>query len=209
MSVGTGAGLTRPADFPLTFLIAWKQHCGEDFRNLRRIILRSEKQPVVGQSPVDARGQAAYDTCVELGKMLTSLYLMDYFLNPEFRAEVRHALNRGEAMRTLQRAIHDGQIPNELANASLLGVSSALSLLSNIVVAWNTEGMQAALDGMRAAGAEPPSQDLRHVAPTNVEGINLRGTCDFPVEKYAECILPSSADASSWPSGVRAATGAQ
>jgi TnpA family transposase len=157
----------------------------------------------------DARGQAAYDAGVQLGKMLTSLYLMDYFLNPEFRAEVRHALNRGEAMHTLQRAIHDGQIPNDLAKRddSLLGVSSALSLLSNIVVAWNTEGMQAALDGIRAAGAQPPSQDLRRVAPTNLEGINLRGTFDFPVEKYAERILPSTATTSSRPSSPRAAAG--
>ena len=148
----------------------------------------------------DARGQAAYDAGVQLGKMLTSLYLMDYFLNPEFRAEVRHALNRGEAMHTLQRAIHDGQIPNDLAKRddSLLGVSSALSLLSNIVVAWNTEGMQAALDGIRAVGVEPPSQDLRRVAPTNLEGINLRGTLDFPVEKYAERILPSTVAGAQW-----------
>ena len=48
-----------------------------------------------------------------------------------------------------------GQIPNDLAKRddSLRGVSSALSLMSNIVVAWNTEGMQAALNGLRAAGA--------------------------------------------------------
>lgn len=157
----------------------------------------------------DARGQAAYDAGVQLGKMLTSLYLMDYFLNPEFRAEVRHALNRGEAMHTLQRAIHDGQIPNDLAKRddSLLGVSSALSLMSNIVVAWNTEGMQAALDGIRAAGAEPPSQDLRRVAPTNLEGINLRGTFDFPVEKYAERILPSTVAGVERPAGARSGVG--
>jgi hypothetical protein len=58
--------------------------------------------------------------------------------------------------------------------------------------------MQAALDGIRAAGVEPPSQDLRRVAPTNLEGINLRGTLDFPVEKYAERILPSTVAGAQW-----------
>jgi len=143
----------------------------------------------------DARGQPAYDAGVQLGMMLTAVYRMDYFLNPEFRREIQHALNRGEAMHTLQRAIHDGAIPNDLArrDESLAGVSSALSLLSNIVIAWNTEGMQAALDRIRAAGEAPEAADLRRIAPTNVEGINLRGTFDFPVQKYAQRLLPSSA----------------
>ena len=108
--------------------------------------------------------------------------------------EIQHVLNRGESMRTLQRAIHDGQIRNELAkrNESLAEVSSALSLMCNIVMAWNAGHMQVALDRIREADAEPSTEDLRRIAPTNIEGINPRGTYDFPVEKYAERILPSS-----------------
>ena len=33
---------------------------------------------------------------------------------------------------------------------------------------------------------------MDRVAPTNIEGINLRGTFDFPVEKFAHRILPNS-----------------
>jgi hypothetical protein len=36
------------------------------------------------------------------------------------------------------------------------------------------------------------SEHLRRVAPTNIEGVNLRGTFDFPVDRYAQRILPSS-----------------
>jgi len=64
--------------------------------------------------------------------------------------------------------------------------------MSNIVMAWNAQHMQTALDAIRAAGAEPSSDDLRRIAPTNIEAINFRGTFEFPVEKYAERILPSS-----------------
>jgi TnpA family transposase len=157
----------------------------------------------------DARGQPAYDAGAQLGMMLTSIYLMDYFLNPEFRGEIQHALNRGESIHTLQRAIHDGAMSNDLAKReeSLAGVSSALSLLCNIVMAWNAEGMQAALERIRADGQEPLSQDLRRIAPTNIEGINLRGTLDFAVEKYAQRILPSTAAGTARPAGAQASVG--
>jgi hypothetical protein len=131
--------------------------------------------------------------------LLCSIFLMDYFLLPPFRGEIQHVLNRGEGMHTLQRSIHDGAIPNDLAKHSetLAGVSSALSLMSNIVMAWNARHMQAALDRIQAAGGAPSPADLRRIAPTNIEGVNLRGTFDFPVEKYAERILPSSVVGSS------------
>ncbi len=101
-------------------------------------------------------------------------------------------------MHTLQRAIHDEMIPVDLAKRddSLAGISSALSLMCNIVMGWNAEHMQRAYERIRAEGAEPAGEDMRRVAPTNIEGINLRGTFEFPVEKYAERILPSSVAAS-------------
>jgi len=141
-----------------------------------------------------ARGQLAYDAGVQMGMLLCSIFQMDYFLLPAFRGEIRHVLNRGEAMHTLQRAIHDGQIPNDLAKReeSLVGISAALSLMCNIVMAWNARHMQGVFERLRTAGTEPLSEDLRRIAPTGVEGVNMRGTLDFPVEKYAERILPSS-----------------
>ena len=36
--------------------------------------------------------------------------------------------------------------------------------------------------------------DLRRIAPTYLEGINLRGTFDFPITRYADRVLPSLVD---------------
>ncbi len=36
--------------------------------------------------------------------------------------------------------------------------------------------------------------DLRRIAPTYLEGINLRGTFDFPIARYADRVLPSLVD---------------
>lgn len=142
-----------------------------------------------------ARGQSVYDGGVQFGQMLCTIFKVDYLLNPAFSSEIRHALNRGESSHTLQHAIHAGKIPAALSKRteSLAAVSSALSLLSNCVMSWNAGHMQTALDGIKQAGAEPVTQDLRRIAPTNIEGVNLRGTFDFEVERFAQRILPSSA----------------
>lgn len=114
----------------------------------------------------------------------------------------RKALNAFEwaTLFKLRVALRNGSVHLAKREESLAGVSSALSLLCNIVMAWNAEGMQAALNRIRADG-----QDLRRIAPTNVEGINLRGTLDFAVEKYAERILPSTASVASRLAGARTA----
>ncbi|HEY0847457.1 MAG TPA: Tn3 family transposase [Noviherbaspirillum sp.] len=143
-----------------------------------------------------ARGQDVYDGSVQLGRLLRSIFLIDYFTNPAFRRELRHALNRGEAVHAVQRAVHTDKIPTELAKRpeSLAAVSSSLSLLTNALMAWNTQHMQRTVERIEAVGGEKLSpKDLRRIAPTNLEGINLRGTFEFPLADYALRILPSSA----------------
>jgi TnpA family transposase len=77
-----------------------------------------------------ARGQPVYDGGVHVGRLFRTIYLIDYFTNATFRAELQHVLNRGEAVHTVQRAIHIGKIPLELTrhHDSLAAVSSALAL---------------------------------------------------------------------------------
>jgi TnpA family transposase len=87
--------------------------------------------------------------------MFRSIFLIDYFTNTSFRTELQHVLNRGEAVHVVQRAIHVGRIPVELARRedSLSAVSSVLTLLANILMAWNPH-MQHALDALQASGGE-------------------------------------------------------
>jgi hypothetical protein len=59
-------------------------------------------------------------------------------------------------------------------------------------MAWNTTHMQSALENMEAArGQSLETEQLRRIAPTHLDGINLRGTFNFPVARYAKRILPS------------------
>lgn len=149
-----------------------------------------------------------YDGGVHIGRLFRSIFLIDYFTNASFRSESQHALNRGEAVQTVQRAIHISRIPAELARRreSLAAVSSAWTLLSNILMAWNTTHMQRALEDVEASRGQSISTDqLRRIAPTHIEGINLRGTFNFPVALCAKRILPSIAADNPIPSTSRSA----
>jgi hypothetical protein len=70
---------------------------------------------VPGDKALDRFGSAAagdpvYETGDALGKLLRTIYLCDYLSNQVFRTEVLDLLNQGEAVHSLQRAIHNGMI---------------------------------------------------------------------------------------------------
>ena len=71
-------------------------------------------------------------------------------------------------------------------------VADDLSLLANVVMAWNTAKMQAIFDrwAQRRSGAVAPEL-IGRIAPTRTEGLNMRGIFSFPIEQYADQLLPS------------------
>jgi len=140
-----------------------------------------------------ARGDPIYDAGVQVGKLLRTAFLADYFVNEAFRRELRRVLNRGEAVNALKRAIYTGRVgPAQARRADeMQAVADALSLLANIVMSWNTAQMQTVLDRWANRRQIVPPELIGRVAPTRLEGINLRGVFRFPVDRYAAQILPS------------------
>jgi TnpA family transposase len=141
-----------------------------------------------------SRGDPLYEAMVQLGKLLRTVFLADYFVNATFRRELLRVLNRGEAVNALKRAIYTGRVAGYQARRDdeMQAVADALSLLANLLMAWNTTQMQAALNrwNARRATAVPPEL-IGRIAPTRTEGINLRGVFRFPIEQYLERLLPS------------------
>lgn len=115
-----------------------------------------------------------------------------------FRNELRRVLNRGEAVNALKRAIYTGRISPAQAKRvdEMQAVADALSLMANIVMAWNTSQMQAVLDRWSNRRQVIPPELIGKIAPTRLESINLRGVFRFPVDRYADQILPSRPNAS-------------
>jgi hypothetical protein len=74
-------------------------------------------------------------------------------------------------------------------------VADALALLANILMAWNTARMQRALDRWRHEGRVVSPEFIARIAPTRTEGINLRGVFRFPIELYADQLIPRASRA--------------
>ena len=135
-----------------------------------------------------AAGDPVYEAGDSLGKLLRTLYLCDYFGNPVFRIEILDLLNQGEAVHSLQRAVYNGVITAKHGRTieELVAISGALTLLANIVMAWNTHRLQIAID--RAPG-EYPDEVLKGIAPIGYKHINLRGTLTFDLSQLGASLL--------------------
>src|SRR5258708_31689917 len=99
-------------------------------------------------------------------------------------------LNKGEAVHSLARDVAYGQrgVLTDRDFASQLNRATCLSLLLNIIAAWNTRYMQAALDHLRTTGYPVQESDLEHLSPITSAHINLHGShhLDLQVDMRSE-----------------------
>jgi len=154
-----------------------------------------------------ARGDPVYEAGVQLGQLLRTVFLCDYFVKDQFRRELLQVLNRGESVNSLKRAIYVGRVSSHQARREeeMRSVANGLSLLANIVMAWNTSQMQAILNRWNASRPKPVPQALiGPIAPTHIERINLRGVFQFPFERFDDQLFPSLARRSSKQSLIQA-----
>ena len=114
-----------------------------------------------------AQGDPIYEAGVQLGRLLRTAFLADYFVKDAFRNELRRVLNRGEAVNALKRAIYTGRISPAQAKRvdEMQAVADALSLMANIVMAWNTSQMQAVLDRWSNRRQAIPPELIGKIAP--------------------------------------------
>jgi TnpA family transposase len=91
-----------------------------------------------------AQGDALHRAADHLGRLLRTLFLCDYFSNTDLRREIHAILNRGESVHLLQRAVYLGKVPTDRGRRrdELIAISGSHTLLTNLVLAWNTHHMQ-------------------------------------------------------------------
>jgi len=106
---------------------------------------------------------------------------------PECRPDILR--NYGPPWAGIRRRVSSYQAKQ---HEEMQAVADALSLLANLVMAWNTMKMQSVLDRWNARrSTSVPPQLVGRIAPTRTEGINLRGVFSFPIEQYQPQLLPS------------------
>lgn len=138
-----------------------------------------------------AAGSPMFKSLENLGRLLRTVFLCDYFSNESFRREIHTNLNRGESVHQLQRAIYFGRISPSRGRREdeMVAISGCHALLTNVVIAWNTHRMQQVVD--RFAKEKHPIEDdwIAHMGPVHFSGINFRGTMEFAVEEYVDALL--------------------
>ena len=120
----------------------------------------------------------------EYGQLIKSIYIPKYICREEQRRRVSKQLNKGEALHDLRQWLlfaDEGQLKKsqrqEQANQA-----SALTLVTNAIIVWNTVYMQAIIDQLKQEGHVINESDLQHISPCRFEHINKHGKIAFNVD---------------------------
>jgi len=132
-----------------------------------------------------ARGDRIHRAGHALGQLLRTVYLCDYFRLPDFRRPLYRVLERGESVHAPQRQICTQPLPAKRGRCTeeLIATSGALTVVTNCVMAWNTQRLQRAVDRerhrvapryqyilWRSRSAAPAPDRGRHLLPYTAIG---------------------------------------
>ena len=151
----------------------------------------SSATDALGRLGSDAQGDPLYQAAVSFGRLVRTQYLCKYFADAQFRGSIRRALNHGESVHQLQRTIQPYAIGPKRGRSreEQRAISGSLALLSNAVMAWNTQALQAMVNLPAHKRPDITSADLAASGPVATGHINFRGVLHFPVEELGAPIL--------------------
>lgn len=128
-------------------------------------------QRLANTSPADRLSKAF----THLGRLEKTQYILDYVTNPPLRRKAHVQLNKGEYRHKLPRWIffaNQGEFQTG-DYEEMMNKASCLSLVSNIILYWNTKKIAGIVDHLRAQGEEVSEETIsrisllpyRHVIP--------------------------------------------
>ena len=117
----------------------------------------------------------------ELGRIPKTLYLLTYIDDETYRRRILTQINRHEDRHQLSRTTFYGQ-RGEIRKRYREGQEdqlSALGLVVNAIVLWNTLYMEEALKELRTEGFEVKDEDVQRLWPLSYKHINFLGRYHF------------------------------
>ncbi len=117
----------------------------------------------------------------ELGRIAKTLYLLNYVDDEEYRRRILTQLNRGEGRHRLARAVFYGR-RGEIRQPYREGQEdqlSALGLVVNVIVLWNTLYMNSAVNFFQKTSVEVNVKDVARLSPLGFRHINMLGRYQF------------------------------
>lgn len=68
-------------------------------------------------------------------------------------------------------------------------ISTSHTLLTNVVIAWNTMKMQDVVDRWKAIKHPIEDHWIRRIGPVHFEHVNFKGTITFEIDSYADALI--------------------
>ncbi len=152
---------------------------------VRPSLVVSKLQAMQRQNPLQQAIQ-------ELGRLGKTGHILHYVDDPPFRRRVLVGLNKGETLHSLSRDIsfgHQGRFPDRSYEAQL-NRASALSLVINAIVVWNTRHFERARTKLSEQGEEIEDSVWQHLSPLVWKHINLVGSYHFTDVQLEEEFRP-------------------
>ncbi|MGY6710101.1 MAG: Tn3 family transposase [Rhizobiaceae bacterium] len=113
----------------------------------------------------------------DLGRINRSIFLPQWWQNPEMRRNATAGLNKSEAQNTLARALFFNRL-GELRDRTFESQfyrASGLNLLINAIVYWNTLYLEPAFAELNREGIATPPDVIKHITPLGWQHISLTG----------------------------------
>ena len=117
----------------------------------------------------------------DLGRIAKTLHRLAYLDDDTYRRRILTQLNRGEARHALARALFHGR-RGEVRRRYREGQEdqlSALGLVVNVLVLWNTTYMGAAIEHLKRHGTGVAPDDVARLSPLEHQNVNFLGQYSF------------------------------
>jgi len=140
-------------------------------------------------------GDASFRAGHAHGLLLRTNDLLRSYTDPDYRREKLRYLNHNERTHQLQRQIRKAGSGSTRGrrDEELSAQSHCLALCTNLVMAYNTNGLQRTLDAWRkTSGREIDPAILRFISPMGFGHINFNGVIVFPFEHYRAQLLAAA-----------------
>jgi TnpA family transposase len=135
-----------------------------------------------------ARQNVLYRALREVGRIYKTRFIMRYYDEVEFRRRINAGLNRMEFFNALARHLFYARRGEnwERDMDQQLHRASALLILANSCVLWNSVKLSEAVRELRAAGIHFSPEDFHHVSPYAFEHIIPYGQYFFNLRRRGD-----------------------
>lgn len=146
---------------------------------------RTTASLVVGKLCASTRQNAFAAALKEYGAVRRTIHAARYLTDEDFRRRIGRQLNKGEGLHSLRRGLffaREGHVRHRDSDQQT-EQALCLSLVTNLIVAWNIEYLARAVAALRSAGETVDDSVLAHLWPTMTGHVRFHGTYAFELDR--------------------------